>query len=308
MRRRASVEAVGTALLAALGLLGGCSGEFPASGEGVDGGPTPTGRDAGPPGEGDDGSGRDDGGPTPTGRDAGPNDGLRTGQDAQSSAPDGRNSAPVCTQHPCLNPSPVLARRLRTGYDTCKGGTLRRRAIVECPSFLPRASDQCPPATSAVHRTPGSARSVFRTRTARVDRTVIVRIVTVTTVASATRTAAARPRRRLYLRGPGGRLQPGLLLLRGELSPRMRLRQRHAFRFHLPDRIRRVPLRERLPAADGAARRMSPERQHVHQPFTECMRSVAPAEPAVPSSSMAANDSPNTSPAATGAPRTSRRS
>jgi hypothetical protein len=101
MRKRASVDAVGGALLAALGLLGGCGGTIAASGDGDGGGPSPTG-----------GGG-------------------------------------ACTLHPCLNPSPFLIAGIDTGYDTCQGTapapgysqpTLRRRAIMDCPSLLPRAS------------------------------------------------------------------------------------------------------------------------------------------------------------------------
>jgi hypothetical protein len=112
MRKRASVEAVGTALLAALGLLGGCGGGVAAA----------------------DG----DGGPNPNGGDAGQGDALGNGHDAPSDAPT------TCALHPCLNPSPLLVANVDTGYDTCEGGTLRRRAVVDCPSLLlSRAGDAC---------------------------------------------------------------------------------------------------------------------------------------------------------------------
>lgn len=38
----------------------------------------------------------------------------------------------------CPNPTPLLIRGVDTGFDTCAQGTLRRRAVVDCPSFLPR--------------------------------------------------------------------------------------------------------------------------------------------------------------------------
>ena len=115
MRKRASVEAVGTALLAALGLLGGCGGSVVVKGDG------------------------DGHGPGPNGSDAGPSGGPSSGQDAQGNPP------AACTLHACLNPSPMVVGALDTGYDTCRGGWLRRRAIVDCPSLLPRPSGgACP--------------------------------------------------------------------------------------------------------------------------------------------------------------------
>jgi hypothetical protein len=125
MRKRASVEVVGTALLAALGLLGGCGGGVMATGDGDGRAPGPNGSDAGPS-EGLD-SGQGDAGDNE--RDAPP-----PGQDAHGNPPG------ACTLHACLNPSPMVVGALDTGYDTCQGGWLRRRAIMDCPSLLPRPS------------------------------------------------------------------------------------------------------------------------------------------------------------------------
>jgi len=44
----------------------------------------------------------------------------------------------------CKNPTPVVVGGIDTGYDRCAGGTMRRRAIVECPVRLPRANATCP--------------------------------------------------------------------------------------------------------------------------------------------------------------------
>ncbi len=45
----------------------------------------------------------------------------------------------------CEDPTPVVIGGVDTGYDRCKGGTTRRRAVVACPSFLPRAGGgACP--------------------------------------------------------------------------------------------------------------------------------------------------------------------
>lgn len=41
---------------------------------------------------------------------------------------------------PCVHPTAVVVGGKDTGYDACEGGNLRRRAIVDCPDLLPRAS------------------------------------------------------------------------------------------------------------------------------------------------------------------------
>jgi hypothetical protein len=52
-------------------------------------------------------------------------------------------SPTTCTAHPCMNPKPVIVANVDTGYDTCAGGTFRRRTVVDCPSLLPRAASSC---------------------------------------------------------------------------------------------------------------------------------------------------------------------
>ena len=51
--------------------------------------------------------------------------------------------ATSCAAHACANPTPVVVANIDTGYDTCAGGPLRRRAVVDCPSLLPRATPSC---------------------------------------------------------------------------------------------------------------------------------------------------------------------
>jgi hypothetical protein len=38
---------------------------------------------------------------------------------------------------PCVEPTPLLIAGQDTGYDTCSGGILQRRAATACPSLLP---------------------------------------------------------------------------------------------------------------------------------------------------------------------------
>jgi hypothetical protein len=118
MRRYSSVDSVTTALLGALGLLGACGGSVTV----VQG--TPGGEDAGhdspvgtPPG--------DDGGITPV-------------PVPLPSPPDPMPPA-SCSKHPCTSPTPVVVGGVDTGFDTCSDGTTRRRAIVTCPTLLPRS-------------------------------------------------------------------------------------------------------------------------------------------------------------------------
>ena len=53
---------------------------------------------------------------------------------------------PTNTKPPfaCANPTPLVFEGQDTGYDTCQGGTLRRRAIVACPDPPPDGSTGCP--------------------------------------------------------------------------------------------------------------------------------------------------------------------
>ncbi|MGH7434479.1 MAG: ferritin-like domain-containing protein, partial [Polyangiaceae bacterium] len=128
MRRYTSVDAVTTALLGALGVLTACGGSVTFQGA--------------PPG--DDGGTRSDPGPpdatTPVPEDAG-----TTPQPQPLPLPpplplDAGISPPAsCSKHPCTSPTPIVVAGVDTGFDTCAGGTIRRRAIVSCPSTLPRA-------------------------------------------------------------------------------------------------------------------------------------------------------------------------
>jgi hypothetical protein len=127
MHRRASVDAVGTALLATLGFLGACGGGAVAGGEREGGGgPTPADGGARP--------GTGEGAADSAAEAALPADALGGGEERSSDAP------ATCTAHPCVNPMPIVVANVDTGYDTCESGTLRRRAVVDCPSLLPRAS------------------------------------------------------------------------------------------------------------------------------------------------------------------------
>jgi hypothetical protein len=47
----------------------------------------------------------------------------------------------------CVDPVPILVSGKDTGYDTCQGGTVRRRAIIECPTAPPPPST-CDPDAS----------------------------------------------------------------------------------------------------------------------------------------------------------------
>jgi hypothetical protein len=124
MRTRTSLVVVGAALATALGLLDGCGGIASRSGA-ADGGAS---------------SGVGGAGTKPV-----------------AGSPSGPPRH-VCTAHPCVNPTPIIVGDADTGYDTCAGGplaggALRRRAIVDCPSLLPRAATNCP---SLVDAGPGA--------------------------------------------------------------------------------------------------------------------------------------------------------
>jgi hypothetical protein len=60
----------------------------------------------------------------------------------EGGAPDGGRDADAeaggTSCIPCSNPTPLLIRGIDTGFDRCAKGTLRRRAVVDCPAFLPR--------------------------------------------------------------------------------------------------------------------------------------------------------------------------
>ncbi|MDP9000620.1 MAG: hypothetical protein M3O46_10965, partial [Myxococcota bacterium] len=52
--------------------------------------------------------------------------------------PDGGDASPGTNAFSCADPAPMVIGGVDTGYDTCKGGRLRRRSIVDCPNLLPR--------------------------------------------------------------------------------------------------------------------------------------------------------------------------
>ncbi|MGO9838558.1 MAG: ferritin-like domain-containing protein [Polyangiaceae bacterium] len=126
MRRYGSVDSVATALLGALGMLGGCGGSVAQAGS-LDGG----------------------GGSDATGARGVPSSPTSVPTTLPTSAPTApamtstAAPAPVptnCSLHPCANPAPIVLSGVDTGFDTCQGGTVRRRAVADCPNLLPRAS------------------------------------------------------------------------------------------------------------------------------------------------------------------------
>jgi hypothetical protein len=46
---------------------------------------------------------------------------------------------------PCNDPKPLVVGGVDTGFDTCQGGLMRRRKIVECPNLAPRSAPACSP-------------------------------------------------------------------------------------------------------------------------------------------------------------------
>src|SRR5262245_54455093 len=53
----------------------------------------------------------------------------------------GSGGSPGASRFPCVSPQPILIDGKDTGIDKCgDSGMLRRRAAVECPSHLPRAT------------------------------------------------------------------------------------------------------------------------------------------------------------------------
>jgi hypothetical protein len=64
---------------------------------------------------------------------------------ATADAPSVQDARPIgaCTQHACRSPTPLTVGGVDTGIDNCAGGGVRRRAIVDCPSLIPRPQE-CP--------------------------------------------------------------------------------------------------------------------------------------------------------------------
>ncbi len=51
------------------------------------------------------------------------------------------DSTPDTSHHACIDPVPIVVSGMDTGYDTCQGGTVRRRAVIVCPTApLPPSS------------------------------------------------------------------------------------------------------------------------------------------------------------------------
>ena len=114
MRKRAPVEAVGTALMAALGFLGGCGGDIRD--------PRVTG--------------------TAVGR---PRTGATPGRIGEFTTATSRRTPPVCTNHPLHEP---FAGPAVGGSDTRLRHMQWRHSAAarhrgRCPSLIPRASGQC---------------------------------------------------------------------------------------------------------------------------------------------------------------------
>jgi hypothetical protein len=122
MRRHLSVDTVRVTLMTALGLLGGCGGiaqthaTSDASQEATGGG-------------GDDAS--MDGLPDVA-------DGSAPGPDVTEELAPGPDVNPSSCRFACQDPMPVVLNGVDTGYDSCAGGYMRRRAQATCPTFLPR--------------------------------------------------------------------------------------------------------------------------------------------------------------------------
>jgi len=141
MRKLSSFDAVSAALLAAMGLLAGCGGDAaagPTENEGGDG-TAGLAKEAG-----DEAASGSEAGDEAAGNEAGANEAGLT------DALDGGGGALGCSSHACVNPTAIIIGDADTGYDTCEGkdsffnggdvGYLRRRAVVACPSLLPRPS------------------------------------------------------------------------------------------------------------------------------------------------------------------------
>jgi hypothetical protein len=151
MRKRGSVDSVGAALMAALGLLGACAGKTNGSPSGATKDAASRGDETKDGAAGDvtvDEAARSDG--DVANGDIANGDVATNGDVANSDTDKANAEAGRTTCLPCLNPSPVLVGGIDTGYDTCAsniapyytahegGPTLRRRAVVDCPSLLPR--------------------------------------------------------------------------------------------------------------------------------------------------------------------------
>jgi hypothetical protein len=126
MRRHLCVETVRVTLMTALGFLSGCGGIAQTPGD-------HTGGDDASPDVSESGtseSGTSESGVTETG--AG---------ESSVPGPEGGDAPGSACKYACQNPAPVVLGGVDTGYDTCTGGYMRRRAQVTCPSFLPRAGN-----------------------------------------------------------------------------------------------------------------------------------------------------------------------
>jgi hypothetical protein len=153
MRSFRSVEAVRVALAAALGLSSSCGARTPLSSSNA-GGTAPPDSSANSADASPQIDATTDSSVNPA--DASPRIDATTDLSASPADASPRLDATPCMEReagltvdappgpgarfPCTNPTPFLVGGKDTGYDTCQGGTLRRRAIVDCPNLLPRAS------------------------------------------------------------------------------------------------------------------------------------------------------------------------
>ncbi len=65
-----------------------------------------------------------------------------TSASSSSGSGTGGDASPATHHFACIDPLPILVTGKDTGYDTCKGGTVRRRAILDCPT-APLPTSEC---------------------------------------------------------------------------------------------------------------------------------------------------------------------
>jgi hypothetical protein len=146
MRRFLAVDSIEVALLATLGLAPACGGATDRSSvvqttSGSSGGTSGSGSGA----TGTSGSSGASGtsGTSSGATDSGTNSGTSSG--ATDSGTSGTSSGTSGAPHDaglqsCVDPMPIVMAGVDTGFDTCQGNTVRRRAVVDCPSAIPRSA------------------------------------------------------------------------------------------------------------------------------------------------------------------------
>jgi hypothetical protein len=86
------------------------------------------------------------------------NSGNASGAQADANARDGQADGTTSDAQTnggrrlsCQNAAAILIAGMDTGYDSCEGGTIRRRAVVDCPNLLPqRSTTRCVPPRGVV--------------------------------------------------------------------------------------------------------------------------------------------------------------